>query len=287
MGIARLSLLVWLAAGSMALADWTTLEDARLKADPANDGDSFHVMHGGREYIFRLYFVDSPEAENSFPERVQEQADYWNIEPSRVLAAGEEAAQFTRSTLAGRKLTIETRWEDAKGNSSLPRYYAFVTVEGKDYAQVLTAQGHTRVYGNMVDHPRGMSRDAISTRLDALARQAKAKRAGLWAKVPAPVTDGGGGYETGGSTDPIDWSSMKPAGKSATPAQTIKVPKRATAYTVSPPFRPLGTFEAGTALEVVRTLDQGMVHVKYVAPGGKVTHAACKQWEVGLDTAAP
>ena len=41
--------------------DWIVLNNCRLIVNPANDGDSFHVEHQGREHIFRLYFVDTPE----------------------------------------------------------------------------------------------------------------------------------------------------------------------------------------------------------------------------------
>jgi len=40
---------------------WETLVDCKLKNNSFNDGDSFHVSHKGKEYIFRLYFVDTPE----------------------------------------------------------------------------------------------------------------------------------------------------------------------------------------------------------------------------------
>jgi len=37
------------------------LDNCRLIADAYNDGDSFHVKADGKEWIFRLYFVDAPE----------------------------------------------------------------------------------------------------------------------------------------------------------------------------------------------------------------------------------
>ena len=43
--------------------DWIVLENCRLITNPANDGDSFHVSAGEKEYLFRLYFVDAPETE--------------------------------------------------------------------------------------------------------------------------------------------------------------------------------------------------------------------------------
>ena len=37
--------------------EWIVLNNCRLIANPANDGDSFHVSVGAKEYIFRLYLV--------------------------------------------------------------------------------------------------------------------------------------------------------------------------------------------------------------------------------------
>jgi hypothetical protein len=55
-----------------ALEDWTVLENCRFILNPANDGDSFHVSAGNKEYIFRLYLVDAPETEGTNPARLIE-----------------------------------------------------------------------------------------------------------------------------------------------------------------------------------------------------------------------
>jgi endonuclease YncB( thermonuclease family) len=46
---------------------WIILKDCRFIANPANDGDSFHVSVGDKEYLFRLYFVDAPETDEMAP----------------------------------------------------------------------------------------------------------------------------------------------------------------------------------------------------------------------------
>jgi hypothetical protein len=56
--------------------DWIVLNNCRLIANPANDGDSFHVSAGEKEYLFRLYFVDAPETDEMIPGRLVEQAKY-------------------------------------------------------------------------------------------------------------------------------------------------------------------------------------------------------------------
>jgi hypothetical protein len=48
--------------------DWIVLEDCRLIPNPANDGDSFHVSAGEKEYLFRLYLVDAPETDALAPD---------------------------------------------------------------------------------------------------------------------------------------------------------------------------------------------------------------------------
>ena len=40
---------------------WVTLQGGHFLVKRANDGDSFHISVAGKEYIFRLYFVDTPE----------------------------------------------------------------------------------------------------------------------------------------------------------------------------------------------------------------------------------
>ena len=39
---------------------WDKLENAVL-GDGYMDGDSFHIRHGGKDHVIRLYYVDTPE----------------------------------------------------------------------------------------------------------------------------------------------------------------------------------------------------------------------------------
>ncbi len=51
-----------------------------------NDGDSFHVILPDRkEVIFRLYFVDTPEEERVYADRIAEQSAYFGISPKLFL----------------------------------------------------------------------------------------------------------------------------------------------------------------------------------------------------------
>lgn len=114
------ALLLAFAACPLQAKDWEILADCKLKNAMGNDGDSFHVLHGGKEHIFRLYFVDTPETSSDFPDRVKEQAGYFRITPDQALRLGREAESFTRKFLKEGTFTVYTCWEDAKGDSALP-----------------------------------------------------------------------------------------------------------------------------------------------------------------------
>ena len=75
--------------------DWTVLENCRLIANPANDGDSFHVSAGAKEYIFRLYLVDAPETDEMTPGRLVQQAKYFGITVPQAIEVGQAAKEFT------------------------------------------------------------------------------------------------------------------------------------------------------------------------------------------------
>jgi endonuclease YncB( thermonuclease family) len=160
---------------------WERLEQCRLLPNPWNDGDSFHVDHAGHEYIFRLYFVDTPEAETSLPQRLAEQASYFGISPAEALALGKKASAFTVARLGARPFTVITRWRAAPGRSALKRYYAVVQVGGEDLAELLVAEGLARIYGVRSPLPDGSDSRSF---LDGLARKedaARRNRRGGWA----------------------------------------------------------------------------------------------------------
>ncbi len=170
------------ARAGAAHANWTTLSNCQFLPNPANDGDSFHLRCNGREYIFRLYFVDAPETDDSIPERVTEQAAYFRIPKQSALAVGELAKQFTASQLGYlRPVVVITRWEDAKGRSRLPRFYAIVRVGGRDLGEALVENGLARVYGARAQLPDGTTPANERAKLRNLERQAKVSRRGAWA----------------------------------------------------------------------------------------------------------
>lgn len=167
---------IFASASYAATREWTTLTNCVLVLNPANDGDSFHVMYEGKEYIFRLYFVDCPEEDDRYSDRVAAQAAYFGVNEKQAHALAEQAAAFTREQLA-KPFSITTRWQNALGNSKLGRQYGAITVSGQDLGELLVANGLARIHGVSVG---GIGKERVD-RLKALEAQAKAQRRGAWA----------------------------------------------------------------------------------------------------------
>lgn len=149
-----------------------------------NDGDSFHVILLDRkEVILRLYFVDTPEEERVYANRIAEQAAYFGISPNAAVEVGHEASEFTKQALA-KPFTIQTRWRLALGRSTLARYYAIVlTADGHDLNELLVSAGLARIYGTRTELPDGRDSRIYLARLAELEAQAKAARRGAWGKA--------------------------------------------------------------------------------------------------------
>ncbi|HEV3408953.1 MAG TPA: helix-hairpin-helix domain-containing protein [Chthoniobacterales bacterium] len=216
-----------------ARTPWIVLKDCRLVPDAANDADSFHVKAGGKEYIFRLYFVDAPETDTSFPERLQEQASYFELSEKETLQLGTLARRFTREKLA-RPFTVRTCLQDARGRSKEERYYAFITTSEGDLGELLVANGLVRVYGSEAK-PVGLSSpEQMWQRLERLEREAKAAKVGAWgarvdrlaARLPKPPP----------KTGPNSFDAFFHPERVATPAEA-----EATAH------QPTGKLDANTA----------------------------------------
>lgn len=156
---------------------WSTLEGARLKKSGGNDGDSFHVMHNDKEYVFRLYFVDAAETDTRFPERIRDQAKYFGLSDRDTLQLGKAASDFTKSVLANRPFTVVTRWEDARGNSRLGRSYAMIVTDQGDLDELLVREGLVRRYGMPIRNSQGNRKQSMLKQLEDEAVQAGA---GAW-----------------------------------------------------------------------------------------------------------
>ncbi len=167
-------------------APWETITNCRLVESKSNDGDSFHVRAAGKERIFRLYFVDAAETSNDFRRRTSDQAEDFDVRKKRLLELGAEATAFAASKMTG-NFTVRTRWEDAKGQSQLPRYFAVIETPSGDLAELLVAAGLARIYGHNIAHPRGISADSYRRLLEKLESGAKAARLGAWTDSPGSI----------------------------------------------------------------------------------------------------
>lgn len=168
---------------------WETLTDCWLLPGRSRDGDSFHVLHLGREFVFRLYSVDCPETDNSFPDRVREQANDFRISTDQVLQLGAEANRFTEEFLR-RPFTVITRRAPAMGRTKIPRVYALVRVGTLDLAEELIGHGLARLHGIHPDWPDAKGRERIRAALVRASREALDHRAGYQDRKRYPQIGG-------------------------------------------------------------------------------------------------
>ena len=174
-------------ASLSARQPWLVLNNCQVIANESNDGDSFHVRAAGQEYIFRLYFVDAPETDASFPERVGEQAKYFHLTQAETLQLGDFAKRFTKERLA-RPFIVRTCMQDALGRSARERFYGFIETGEGDLAELLVANGMARVHGSVAT-PIGLSSPGREReKLERLEREAKAANVGGWGASSGRMT---------------------------------------------------------------------------------------------------
>lgn len=205
---------------------WETLEPCRLLAGWGNDGDSFHVEHEGREYVFRLYSVDTPECGDSYPDRVKRQAAYFGITETASVELGKEAAKTTEDYLRN-GFRVVTRWQNARGNGDLPRFYAAVFVETNDLARVLVKEGYACRMGARADYPGGMAPDEYSHLLHDVEVEAKLARHGAWSdRWPVNPENEIAAAPPEGEVPVVDLNTAKPAELKLIPGMSLELMKR-------------------------------------------------------------
>jgi len=166
-----------------AADEWHTLVDCKLVKEAYGDGDSFRIIHEGRELIIRLYFVDAPETNTEYPDRVRDQAEHHGKTMEEILHVGSQASTAT-GRLLSKPFTVITRFQDARGASSLPRYYGFVfTSENKDLGEILIANGLARSHG-VVAKLKNRSAKELEDRYDRLEERARRKHVGIYSENP-------------------------------------------------------------------------------------------------------
>ena len=159
--------------------DWIVLNNCRLIANPANDGDSFHVSVGPNEYIFRLYLVDAPETDALTPSRLVEQAKYFGITVPQTIEVGRAAKEFTRQKLS-EPFTVFTHLSDAMGQSKLERFYAYVQTKDGDLGEQLVRSGLARIYGFKATPPSLQNSRQELQKLQQFENEARNEKIGGW-----------------------------------------------------------------------------------------------------------
>ena len=245
------------------------LKDCRLIANPANDGDSFHVSAGDKEYLFRLYFVDAPETDAMVPGRLVEQAKYFGITVPQAIEVGQAAKEFVRERLSA-PFTVFTHMSGAMGQSRLERFYAFVQTKEGDLGEQLVRNGLARPYGFKAAPPGLQSSRIEVEKLQQLEDEAKREKIGAWGanagrlNVQAQTPSAFSSFVADGKTR----SRSTPADS---PAVFSPVAKPAASITRSSPVEttgshakekiPLGKIDINTATEKELTTVPGIGHV--------------------------
>ena len=170
--------------------EWVKLTDCHYVDAPDNDGDSFRVRGGDKEFTARLYYVDAPETNLRQGDRTHEQSLHFGITLDETMKAGEKAKQRTKELLQ-KPFVIWTRWATAGGRGRESRYYVIVEVDGKSLGEILLSEGLARAKGMAPNLPSGEHAKAYMERLDDLERAAREKHLGAWAtsknETPSPT----------------------------------------------------------------------------------------------------
>ena len=264
---------LWAAVVTLAARDgskqWIVLNNCRLIANPANDGDSFHVSAGEKEYIFRLYLVDAPETDEMTPGRLVAQAKYFAITVPQAIETGRAATEFTREKLS-EPFIVFTRLADALGRSRIERLYAFVQTREGDLGEQLVRNGLARNYGFKAPPPGLKSSRLEIEKLQQFEDEAKREKIGGWgvnaerlnvrAQKPAPFSV----FIAEKKTRPHATSAPSPGIFSPTPKPRVPIaPGDRGEPSKSHPKEktPLGKIDVNTATEKELTTVPGIGHV--------------------------
>ena len=243
---------------------WQRLDGCAIKDSYGNDGDSFHVLHGDKEYVFRICFADCPESSASYPKRVHEQAEWWGISDEDVVKAGHDATKFTMDLFKANTFTVYTKFKDARGQSRLGREFAMIKIDGRYLSERLVEAGLARSYGYALATPDGTSRNDYRKRLDRLEKKAKREGRGAW------------GYAAKNKKASV--GSGKGAGAdSAVESIVLREPVAFYSAGAGASFR--GTLKVGTKIYILDKSGREMIKVK--APfHGSMSEGQCQRWDL-------
>jgi endonuclease YncB( thermonuclease family) len=240
---------------------WYTYDECSLIENDSNDGDSFHVARNSSHYIFRLYFVDTPESNRSYPERVKAQAEYWGISEAQVLKLATEAKRFSQRFLV-KGFTVYSKREDARGRSDRKRYYAVVKAGGRDLAEALVTEGLARVYGHDTMLPDGKSAKKHWAELKVLERAAKRAGRGAWGLASGKTRLGSF------KVRPVE-------------PQDVVLPRSIALYSLDTPPRFLGVLKKGAKISVLEALSPTKVKARFELKG-EAREGQCNRSALGI-----
>ena len=175
-----LALLLAASANAAEEKRWHTLSGCRYVAAEGNDGDNFLVQCDRQKFHVRLYFVDAPETDATFPERVRQQYEYFGVTLDELTRAGAKARDYVRGVLGPRVFVVHTRYTFAQGRSKNPRYYGLVEFDGTYLHQALLAEGLARNKGARIALA-GQNARQHAQALQSLEDRARLERRGVWA----------------------------------------------------------------------------------------------------------
>ena len=169
-----------------ALPEFKVFPKARFIESRTNEADTLRIKVSDTEdeHVFVLYFVDALDASWTHPQRVQEQARYFDVSGEKVVSEGLKATQYVTQLLKDRPFSVMTRWEQVPERS---RFYALILVEHTPgswvyLADLLVQQGFARVAGVTTSLPSdARSLNDYALELQALRKQAEQRKAGIWA----------------------------------------------------------------------------------------------------------
>ena len=258
-----------------AAKKWREYTGCRVIPNASNDGDSFHVKPTNiktKSYLFRLYFVDTPESETSLPERLQVQAEYFGIaDPKDVVKIGKTAVKFTEAFLADGNFTVYSRLSDALGRSDMDRDYAMVmNAAGQDLGTELVRNGLARVYGQGSDlsdlEPYKRDEDAWFRRLRQVELEAKKEKRGAWALAGGPVNP------LAALTTPREVAE-----------QDVVLARPIYLYPLAAPNgAPMGQLRAGLTVHVVKGATPDKAHVRFTSSSGQVYEGLARFVDLGI-----
>ena len=259
-----------------AAKKWREYTGCRVIPNASNDGDSFHVKPTNiktRSYLFRLYFVDTPESDTSLPERLQIQADYFGIpDPKDVVKVGKEAVKFTEKFLEDGNFTVYSRLADALGRSAKDRDYAMVlNSAGQDLGTELVRNGLARVFGQGTDlsdlDAYKRDENAWFRRLRQAELEAKKEKRGGWAYASAPVS----------RLDAL-LAPRQVAEQDVVLARPIYI------YPLDNPAsqQPLGQLRAGVTVRVVKGVSPDRAHVRFTTSDGRSFEGTARFVDLGI-----